>query len=119
MTLIDTSAWIEFLRRSGDLTAKGRVAFYVEVGSAAICGPIELELLAGARRSEVGDIQTAVALCTNLDFNSECWRLAATMDGSLRAKGVTVPRDDIFVAAASMHHGVHLCPRFSLRAHAR
>ena len=52
MTLIDTSAWIEFLRRSGDPTVKAHVASYPDAGQAATCGPIEFELLSGARPAE-------------------------------------------------------------------
>ncbi|MCH8809244.1 MAG: PIN domain-containing protein [Proteobacteria bacterium] len=106
MTLIDTSAWIEFFRRSGEPHIKSRVASYLDVGDSAICGPIEFELLAGARRSETSDIRTAVSFCTMLDFTPECWRRAAHLERALRRKGVKVPRDDIFVAAASIEHGV-------------
>ena len=52
-----------------------------------------------------------------LVFSRACWQCAAEVERKLRAKGVTVPRDDIFVAAAALHHGVAvftLDPHFSL-----
>ena len=117
MTLIDTSAWIEFLRRAGDPHVKSRVAAYLELGTAAYCGPVAFELLTGARPAEMDDLNEALSLATLLDFPLKCWRRAATLETSLRARGVTVPRDDVFVAAASLHGGVPLytCdPNFAL-----
>ena len=105
MTLIDTSAWIEFLRRTGNPDVKGRVATYLDAGQAAVCGPIEFELLAGARPTETADIHTAMSFCTALDFGPACWRRAAELERSLRGRGITVPRDDIFVAAGALEHG--------------
>ena len=40
-----------------------------------------------------------------LEFSSVCWRRAADLERALRAKGITVPRDDIFVASAALEHG--------------
>ena len=117
MTLIDTSAWIEFLRRTGDRDAKARVAAYLELGTAAHCGPIAFELLAGARAPELDDLETALDLSVLLDFPLACWKRAAAMERELRSRGVTVPRDDIFVAAAALHGDVPLysCdPHFEL-----
>lgn len=47
MILIDTSAWIEFLRSTGSATCN-RVEALIghEIG---ICGPVRMEVLAGAR----------------------------------------------------------------------
>ena len=117
MTLIDTSAWIEFLRRNGRADIKQRVAAILELGAAAYCGPIEFELLSGARDSEVPDIRAAFRFSERLDFPAACWQRAAQIERDLRARGVTIPRDDIFVAAAALHHRVSLYssdPHFTL-----
>lgn len=108
MTLIDTSAWIEFFRRTGDAETKQRVASFLDAGDAAVCGPIEFELLAGARPAEIGDVRTAVSFCISIEFTTECWRRAAALESALRGKGVTVPRDDIFVAATALEHEIPL-----------
>jgi len=104
MTLIDTSAWIEFLRKTGRPEVKNRVAAYIDLGTAAYCGPVEFELITGARDSEIETIRTALRFSTLLDFPHACWQEAARIESQLRKKGVTVPRDDIFVAAAALHH---------------
>jgi|ETNmetMinimDraft_26_1059896.scaffolds.fasta_scaffold23120_4 predicted nucleic acid-binding protein len=106
MTLIDTSAWIEFFRRRGDPTTKTRVATLIELGEAAFCGPIEFELLTGARSSERRDINRALDYSHLLDFPRECWQRAAKIEQSVRRRGVMVPRDDILVAATALHHDV-------------
>ena len=106
MTLVDTSAWIEFLRRSGDLAVKRRVAAYIDAADAATSGPIHFELLTGARPAETVDIDMALSFCEILDFSLACWQRAGRIERSLREKGVTVPRDDVFVAAAAIEYGV-------------
>lgn len=114
MTLIDTSAWIEFLRRSGDSVVKGRVASYLEAGEAAVCGPIEFELLSGAMPAESADIFTALSFCRMLEFSQACWRRAADVERELRGNGVTVPRDDVFVATVALEHAL---PIYCFDAH--
>jgi predicted nucleic acid-binding protein len=117
MTLIDTSAWIEFLRRNGRADVKQRVGALLDMDEAAYCGPIEFELLSGARDNEMADVRRAFGFSHRLDFPSSCWQRAAQIERGLRGKGITIPRDDIFVAAASLHHGIPLysCdPHFDL-----
>ena len=108
MTLIDTAAWIEFLRRNGRADVKQRVAALLDGGAAAYCGPIEFELLSGARDSERPFIHEALRFSERLGFPDACWPRAAQIERGLRARGVTIPRDDIFVAAAALHHRVPL-----------
>ena len=108
MTLIDTSAWIEFFRKKGDRHVKACVAAHVDMGEAAFCGPVQFELMAGARSSEMLMIRKALSFCRLLDFPIECWERAAELEKQLRQKGITAPRDDMFVAAAALHHRVPL-----------
>ncbi len=117
MILIDTSGWVDFLRRQGNPDTKSKVAAYIELGEAAYCAPIEFELLAGAKARELANVKAALGFSTFLPFTRSCWQRAAHMEKQLRAKGVTVPRDDIFVGAAALHHGVALFshdPHFAL-----
>ena len=108
MTLIDTSAWIEFYRARGDPRVKSRVAAYIELGEAAHCGPVAFELFTGARGAEVGEILEGFGFSHLLDFPFACWVRAAEVEKGLRRRGVTVPRDDVLVAAAAIYHGVPL-----------
>jgi len=108
MTLIDTSAWIEFFRKQGVREVKLRVAKLIDLEEAAYCGPVSFEIMTGARPSELPTISKAFQFSTLLDFPQPCWLRSAELERELRAKGVTVPRDDLFVAAAAIHHGVPL-----------
>jgi predicted nucleic acid-binding protein len=111
MTLIDTSGWIDLLRRNGDPVMKKAVSILIETGEAAYCGPVEFELLSGVRPKELPDLRAALSFGTLLEFPQACWQRAAEFEQALRRRGVTVPRDDIFVAAAASFHNVPLCAR--------
>jgi predicted nucleic acid-binding protein len=117
MMLIDTSAWIEFFRKSGRGEVKTRVAAYIDMGEAAYCGPVAFELLSGARDAEIPDIREAFRFSHQVEFSFDCWQRAAEAERALRKRGITIPRDDIFVAAAALHHRIPLytCdPHFTL-----
>ncbi|MDP6359608.1 MAG: PIN domain-containing protein [Planctomycetota bacterium] len=108
MTLIDTSAWIEFFRKQGNRDIKLRVAEFIDIEDAAYCGPVSFEVMTGARKSEMPIINQAFEFSTLLEFPHECWLASAEIEKELRKQGITVPRDDIFVAAAALHHNVPL-----------
>jgi len=103
MTLIDTSAWIEFLRREGHVGTKNRVATLISNDEAAYPCPVLMELLAGAKDGrEETLVRQALGLCERLFFSPASWEEAAQLERALRGRGVTVPRDDILVAAAAL-----------------
>ena len=52
MVLVDSSAWIESLRRQGDLRVKLAVEGLLEAYEAQWCSPVRLEVLGGARKEE-------------------------------------------------------------------
>ena len=108
MILIDTSAWVEFFRRRGDVAVKSRVAGLVETGDATFCGPVLYELMLGARPAEVIFIRQVFGFCQFLDFPISAWELGASLEKRMRQNGITIPRDDILVAAAALHHEVPL-----------
>lgn len=102
MTLVDTSAWIEFFRPRGDPEYKERVAVLVRNGLAAYTCPVYYELLVGARRSEVSDIEAVLEESTRVYFVRTHWDSAALLGRELRAAGVTVPGNDLLVATLSI-----------------
>jgi hypothetical protein len=52
MKLVDTSAWVEFLRRQGDAQVKHTIARLLQADQAAYTCPIRFELLSGAKSHE-------------------------------------------------------------------
>jgi predicted nucleic acid-binding protein len=106
MKLIDTSAWVEFFRKKGDPAAKQAVARLVQGDLAAYTCPIRFELLSGLKSGEEADLEAAFGFSHHLPFRADDWREAALLERQLRAKGVAVPRDDLFVATVAIRTGL-------------
>jgi predicted nucleic acid-binding protein len=106
MTLVDSSAWVEFFRRAGDLAVKQAVARLLQSNQAAYTCPIRFELLSGAKPGEEGDLQEAFALSQHLPFGQEDWLRAARLERQLRSSGVNIPRNDLFVATVAIRANV-------------
>ena len=106
MKLVDTSVWIEFLRRKGDLGVKHVLARLLQADRVACTCPIRFELLSGVKPNEEADLQQALALAQHFDIEPDDWTAAAQLERQLRGKGLTIPRNDLFVAVVSMRTGV-------------
>lgn len=109
MKLVDTSSWVEQLRRGGDAVVRERVEALLVAGEAAWCPIVRLELWNGAR----GDQEAAVLAemeeeVVSLDIGPAVWDDAVVLARSARKKGVTVPVTDLLVAACAHRHGVSL-----------
>jgi predicted nucleic acid-binding protein len=102
MKLVDTSAWVEFLRRKGDSGVKLAVSRLLQADSVACTWPIEFELLSGVKTTEEDDLKEALALAQHFPFTQGDWRAAASLERRLRAEGLTVPRNDVFVAIVAI-----------------
>lgn len=111
MTLIDTSAWIEFLRKSGDMPTKQRVDQYVTLGEAAYTCPVYLELIAGARKHETPLVQEGLSLCHRFLFEPQFWDSAAGLYRKLRSGGITVPWLDVLIAVVAIEQRLPLLCR--------
>jgi predicted nucleic acid-binding protein len=106
MKLVDTSAWVEFLRRKGNRRAKEEVRSLLEADSAAHTCPIRFELLCGARPDEETDLKEALDLSHRILFEAEDWHDAALLERKFRSKGLIVPRNDLFVATVAIRTGL-------------
>jgi len=112
MMLIDTSVWIPFFRRSGDIHIKERVAHCLEFDEAAYTCPVHFELLAGAKtRNEQYLVDDTMSLCAHLSFKPDYWIIAGGYERGLRAKGIIIPRDDLFVAVVAVAEDITLLCR--------
>lgn len=98
MILIDTSAWVQFLRPKGNNEIKQRIKHLIQEDEAAISCPIYFELVAGAREHELADLQDVLSLTTRFLFLPEHWHMAAMVEQRLRRKYLTIKRDDILIA---------------------
>jgi len=97
MRLIDSLAWVEFLRPKGDSRIKHQVARLLEADQAAYTCPIHFELLSGVRRNEENDLRQAFTMSHHFPFTPGDWLSAAAFERLWRSKGVIIPRNDLFV----------------------
>lgn len=106
MILIDTSAWVEFLRGT-DHPAATRVADALS-GEIAVCDPIRMEVLSGARDDRnLSDLRRLLDRAVILPTTSTHYEDAARLYRTGRAAGLTIRRHmDCLIAAIAIGHGV-------------
>jgi predicted nucleic acid-binding protein len=110
--LVDTSAWIEVLRRDGDQKVRDAVAEATLERGAAVCDMVLLELWAGAGGSHERAVITQMgADLERLAIDDDVWKRAHLLAQTCRAAGVTVPASDLLIAACADHHGVEVLER--------
>lgn len=103
--LVDTSA----LSRLGKPVVNAALGPFVERGTVAVCGPIELEMLYGARNAAEHDrMQVYLRSFDRLAVVDECWERAIEVHHGLCEKGRHrgVPISDLIIAATAERHGV-------------
>ena len=106
MILIDTSAWIEFLRDTGSRVC-GRVDDLLD-DDIATCHPIRMEVLAGARdERHLNDLRRLLARASLLPTRATDYEQAAALYRTCRRGGETVRKlIDCLIAATAIRSGV-------------
>jgi predicted nucleic acid-binding protein len=106
--LIDTSAWVEFLRDTGSAVC-ARVDDLLD-GDFATCHPIRMELLAGARdERHLGQLRGLLARAVLLPTPPARYETAAALYRTCRRQGLTVRKlIDCLIAAHAIDAGAEL-----------
>lgn len=108
MKLVDTSAWVEYLRPKPSDVAD-RVEELMLADEAAWCDMVMLELWNGARgQEEKQKLSDLATLAPRLETTHEVWKLAQRLAMRCREKGKTVPAADILIAACAVYHKIGL-----------
>jgi hypothetical protein len=102
MVLVDSSVWIEALRRDGRLDVKLALENLLEEYEAAWCGPVKLEVLGGARETERKALEEQFSCIPYFPMSDAAWDSAKHLAWRLRDKGCTAPWNDILIAALSV-----------------
>lgn len=103
--LVDSSAWIEFLRPDGDQRVADRVQQALQDGAAAWSEMIMIELWNGAGgEQEWKRLRRLQSVLPVLDVPTEVWTSARALARSMRKSGKTVPATDLLVFATACHH---------------
>lgn len=101
MIIIDTSAWVEFLRDTGSRVCD-RVDALLEDEIAA-CHPIRMEVLAGARDEQhLHALRGLLARASLLPTEATDYEDAAALYRSCRRHGETVRLIDCLIAAVAI-----------------
>ena len=111
MILIDTSAWIEFLRDTGSATSQ-QVDDLMD-GEIAICDPVRMEVLAGARdESHLVALRRLLARATVLSTTVSDYDDAAALYRRCRRQGETVRKlIDCLIASVAIRADVPVLHR--------
>ncbi|MXW71414.1 MAG: PIN domain nuclease [Acidobacteria bacterium] len=111
MVLIDTSAWVEFLRNTGSPVC-ARVDDLLD-DEIAVCDPIRMEVLAGARDElHLHSLRRLLARATVLPTDPTHFEAAAALFRRCRQEGETVRRlVDCLIAAVAIRSGVPVLHR--------
>jgi predicted nucleic acid-binding protein len=106
--LIDTSAWIEFLRGTGNAACQ-RVDALLE-GEFAVSHPVRMEVLAGARdERHLTQLRGLLARGTLLPTNETHYEEAAALFRLCRRRGETVRKlVDCLIAATAIDASAHI-----------
>ena len=106
MILVDTSAWVEFLRDTGSPVCT-RVDELLD-DEIATCDPIRMEVLAGARdESHLNDLRRLLARASVIDLLSGDYEDAAAVYRTCRRRGDTVRKlINCLIGAVAIRAGV-------------
>ncbi len=102
MVLVDSSVWIEALRRKGDLATKVALEAVLEVDGALVSGPILLEVLGGCRPADRKRLLDHFAGLPYRPVPDEAWRQAARLSWRLREVGITLPWHDLLIGSLGL-----------------
>jgi predicted nucleic acid-binding protein len=104
--LIDTSAWIEFLRDTGSVISD-RVDALLD-DEIATCHPVRMEVLAGARNEQhLGDLRGLLARGSLLPTEPTDYEEAAALYRTCRRGGETVLKlIDCLIAATAIRSAI-------------
>lgn len=108
MILIDTSAWIEFLRDTGSPVC--RLVDEVLEEEIAVCDPVRMEVLAGARsESHLLLLRRLLARAASIEARPADYETAAALYRQCRRRGETVRKlIDCLIAAIAIRAGAPL-----------
>lgn len=97
--LVDTSVWIEASRKKGDLAYKVGLENLLDEYEAAWCSPVKLEFMGGARAQDRKKLAFWLECIPYRQTEERHWEQAKAMAWKLRDAGLTLPWNDILIAA--------------------
>jgi predicted nucleic acid-binding protein len=103
--MVDTSSWVQVLRRSGDPTVRARVGRLVDDHRAAWCEMVRLERWAGvgnaAEREALERLDDALP---RVPITDDVWTDASRYGSEARMNGRQFPAADLLIFACARRH---------------
>ncbi|MBF0564958.1 MAG: PIN domain-containing protein [Nitrospirae bacterium] len=119
MYLIDSSAWIEYLRPDGSQYVKTRVKEVLTKEDVITCGIVVIEIMRGARdRNDFNVLSGALNSLPRIPIDDAVIDRAAHWGYMLDREGKVIPTTDLLIASASFNKAVllHVDTHFRLIA---
>ena len=102
MFLIDSSAWIEYLRPKGSREVKERVRGVLQREEAVSCGIITVEILTGSKNEkDFQSLQESLSSLPQIPIDEVVIERASKWGFLLHRKGKSVSTTDLLIAAAA------------------
>jgi predicted nucleic acid-binding protein len=112
MVLVDTSLWVDFLRRRASEEVRLFVQQALQDRTAAYTCPTAMELLGGSRTAkEEAAVRELLELGHHVPLEWAHWALSAQVLRSLQKGGHRVPLSDVLTAAVAMRGALPLACR--------
>ena len=108
-TLIDSSAWIEYLRPHGNKNVADAVEEVLLTGEAGLCPFVELELRIGSRnKAEDKQLSELFNSLIPLPMSDKVWDYSYSLSTTLRRSGSTIPATDIAIFSCAKINGAKM-----------
>jgi predicted nucleic acid-binding protein len=102
MVLVDSSIWIEASRRTGSLEVKVGIEGLLDAYEAALCSPVMLEVLGGARKEERKQLNSDFSCLPYIRVTEADYIAAVRHNWNLRDAGITAPANDVLIATIAV-----------------
>lgn len=105
---IDTSAWIEYLKKTSHATTK-EIETALHINTAATCWVVLAELLQGAKsEKEIELIKDLPSVAKILKETESTWKDAGILSNKLRKQGKNIPLIDCYLAVLAKHYNARI-----------
>lgn len=105
MDLIDTSAWIDYFKTSGNPEVRERVASALRTNNAVWCEMVFLELQGSPNTRQSVAISLLEPVVPMVHINADCWSRAYELARLCHLSGRPVPNTDALIYSTAEKHG--------------
>ena len=106
--VIDSCVWIDFLSSRTPQPVRELAARSLLEESAALCEPVQFEVLRGCERKMRAGVQERMATVPMLATPPDLWRAGLDLGLKCYDHGLVLNSMDLLIAALCLHHGAVL-----------